>query len=99
MYFVKLEKEFREIIHYWENNEITCLNERTFFSYTLSKGYFFSFQHKLHQSTNMYNFHGSGSTVDCSGCSNPDELFDELFGYYKINNVVVVIYRRKCFFK
>ena len=60
---------------------------------------FFSFQHKLHQSTNMYNFHGSGSTVDCSGCSNPDELFDELFGYYKINNVVVVIYRRKCFFK
>ena len=49
--------------------------------------YFSSFQHKLHQSTNTYNFHGSGSTVGCSGCSNPDESF----GYYDSNDVVAVI--------
>ena len=48
---------------------------------------FFSFQHKLHQSTNTYNYHGNGSTVGRSGCSNPDESF----GYYDSTDVVVVI--------
>ena len=48
---------------------------------------FFSLQHKLHQSTNTHNYHGNGSTVGRSGCSNPDESF----GYYDSNDVVVVI--------
>ena len=48
---------------------------------------FFSFQHKLHQSTNAYNCRGSGSTVGRSGCSN----LDESFSYYDSNDVVVVI--------
>ena len=48
---------------------------------------FFSFQHKLHQSTNTHNYHGNGSTLGRSGCSNPDESI----GYYDINDVVVVI--------
>ena len=50
-------------------------------------GYFFSFQYKLHQSTNTYDYHGNGSTVGRSGCSNPDESL----GYYDINDVVVAI--------
>ena len=40
--------------------------------------FFYSFQDKLHQSTNTYNYHGNGSKVGRSGCSNPDESF----GYY-----------------
>ena len=48
---------------------------------------FFSFQHKLHQSTNIYDYHGNGSTVGRSGCSN----LDESYGYYDINDVVAVI--------
>ena len=74
-------------MHSWQISEITCQNERIFFRYTLFMCYFSSFQHKLHQSTNTYNFHGSGSTVGCSGCSNPDESF----GYYDSNDVVAVI--------
>ena len=32
------------------------------------------FQHKLHQSTNMFNYHGNGSAaVDRRVCSDPDE--------------------------
>ena len=49
-------------------------------------GDFFSFQHKLHQSTNTYNYHGNGSVVGRSGYSNPDESF----GYYDTDDVVVV---------
>ena len=79
VYFVKLETEFREIIHSWQINEIICLNERIFYSYiiyALFICYFFSFQHKLHQSTNStYNYHGNGNTVGRKGCSNPDESF------------------------
>ena len=70
---VKLETEFTEIIHSWQKNETTCLNERTFFSYTLFICYFFSFQHKFYLNTNTYNYHGHGSTLGCSDCSNPDE--------------------------
>ena len=74
--FVKLETEFREIIHSWQINEITCLNERIFFSYTLFICHIFSFQHKLYQSTNRtYNYHGNGNTVGRNVCSNPDESF------------------------
>ena len=87
VYFVKLETEFREIIHSWKINEITCLNERIFFSCTLFIYYFFSFQQKLHQSTNTYNYHGNDSTVGRSSCTNPDESFR----YYDSNDVVVVI--------
>ena len=39
--FVKLETEFGEIIHSWQINEITCLNERIFFSYILFVDDFF----------------------------------------------------------
>ena len=49
--------------------------------------YFFSFQHKLHQSINTYNYHGNGGTLGRSGCNNPDESI----GYYDINDAVVVI--------
>ena len=45
------------------------------------------FQHKLHQSTNTFTYHGNGSTVGRSGCSNTDESH----GYYDSNDVVVVI--------
>ena len=69
----------------WQINEITYLNELIFFRYTLFIGYFFSFQHKLHQSTNMYNYHGNGSRVGCSDCSD----LDESFGYYDIKDVKV----------
>ena len=41
--FVKSKTKFREIIHSWQINEITCLNERILFSYTLFIGYFFRF--------------------------------------------------------
>ena len=41
--FVKRETEFREIIHSWQINEITCLNERIFFSYTLFICHIFCF--------------------------------------------------------
>ena len=47
----------------------------------------FLFQHKLYQSTNTFNYHGNGSTVGRSGCSNTDESY----GYYDSNDVVVVI--------
>ena len=78
---------FTPSIDSWQISEITCLNEKIFFSYTLFICYSFSFQHKLHQSTNMYNYHGNGSAVSRSGCSN----LDESFGYYDSNDVVVVI--------
>ena len=81
-----LETEFREITHSWQINDIVCLSKRIFFSYTLFICFFFC-QHKLHQSTSTYNYHGNGSTVGRSGCSNPDESFD----YYDSNDVVVVI--------
>ena len=61
--FVKLKTEFREIRHSWQINEITCLNERIFFSCSLFSVFFCLFQHKLHQSTNTYNYHGNGSIV------------------------------------
>ena len=61
---------------------------KEYFSVILySYDFFFSFQRKLHQSTNAYNCHGNDSTVGRSGCSNPDESF----GYYDSNDVVVVI--------
>ena len=60
---------------------------KEFCSYTLFMCYFFSFQHKPNQITNMYNYHGNGSTLGRSGSSNPDESF----GYYDSNEVVVVI--------
>ena len=73
--FVKLKTEFREIRHSWQINEITRLNERIFFSCTLL-GFFCLYQHKLYQSTtNTFNYHGNGSTVDLSVCSDPDESF------------------------
>ena len=74
MSFAKLETEFTNITHSWEINEIACLNERIFSSYTLFI-WFFSFQHKLHQSPNTYNDHGNGSRVGLSGCSDCDESF------------------------
>ena len=83
--FVKLKTEFREIIHSWQISEFTCLNERIFFSYTLFICYLFSFQHKIYQSTNTYNYHGGGSTVGRSGCRKPDESF----GYYDSKDVVI----------
>ena len=48
---------------------------------------FFLFHHKLHQSTNTYNYHGNGNKAGRSSCSNPDESFS----YYDSNDVVVVI--------
>ena len=89
VYFVKLETEFREIIHSWHINEITCLNE-IFFSYT-SFIVFFSLQHKLYQSTNTYIYHGIGSNLGRSGNSNPDENSAIMIIY--INDVVAVIQR------
>ena len=68
--------EFREIIHSWQITEITYLSERIFFSYFLF--IFFLFQHKLHQSTNTYNYQGNGSPVGRSGRTNPNESC----GYY-----------------
>ena len=49
------------------------------------------FQHKLHQSTNTFDYHGNDGTLDRSICSDPDESF----GYYDINHVVTI----KRFFK
>ena len=54
MCFAKLETEVRKIILSRQFDEISCLNERIFSSYTLFIGVFL-FQHKLHQSTNMYS--------------------------------------------
>ena len=34
----------------------------------------------------MYDYHGNGSAVGRSGCSSPDESY----GYYDINDAVVV---------
>ena len=34
-----------------------------------------SFQHKLHQSPNMYNNHGNGLRVERSGCNDCEESF------------------------
>ena len=82
---LKLETEFREMIHSWQINKIARLSERIFSSYTLFM-FFFSFQHKLHQSIKTYNYHGNGSTVGRSGCSN----LDESFCYYDSNDVVVI---------
>ena len=36
---------------------------------------FFSFQYKLHQNPNMYNYHGNGNRVGRSGWSDRDESF------------------------
>ena len=47
-----------------------------------------SFLIKLQASgQSMCDYHGNGSTSGCSGCNNPDESF----GYYDINDVVVVV--------
>ena len=43
LYFVKLETEFREVIHSWQINEITCMHKRIFSSYNLFIGVFFRF--------------------------------------------------------
>ena len=78
MNFAKLEREFREIILSGQINVIKCLNERIFSSYTLFKGYyyfFFLFQHELHQSTNMFEDDGVGSTVARNHCSDRHESF------------------------
>ena len=37
--FVKVETEFGEIRYSWQINEITCLNEKIFFRFTLFKGF------------------------------------------------------------
>ena len=89
VYFVKLETAFRGIIHSWQINEITCLNE-IFFSHT-SFIAFFSLQYKLHQSTNTYIYHGIGSNLGRSSNSNPDENSTIMIIY--INDVVAVIQR------
>ena len=47
------------------------------------QGFFCLFQHRMHQSTNMFNYHGNDSKVDRSVCSDPDESF----GYYDVNQV------------
>ena len=70
---MKLETEFRKIIHSWQINDITCLNEGISFIYTFFIGYFFSFQFKLHQNSNTYNYHGNSSAVGGSGCSDLDK--------------------------
>ena len=84
VYFVKLETEFREIIHSWQINEITCLNDTSFIA-------FLSLQRKLHQSTNTYIYHGIGSNLGRSSNSNPDENSAIMIIY--INDVVAVIQR------
>ena len=86
---VKLETEFREIIHSWQINDIASLCERIFFSFTLFIGYFFLFQHNIHQSTITYNYDGNDTTVDRSGCSNPDE-HSAIIMIYNINDAIVV---------
>ena len=62
-----------------------------FHSYVFVCLFFFSFQNKLHQSTNAYIYHGNGRKVGRSGCSNPDESF----GYGNSNDVVVFLQTKK----
>ena len=78
--------EFREITHSWQINEITCVMKEYFSVILYSYVIFFSFQNKLHQGTNTYNYHGYGSTVGRSDWSNSDELLC----YYDSNDVVVI---------
>ena len=41
LYFANLETKFREIIHSWPINEMTCLHERILSSYNLINEFFF----------------------------------------------------------
>ena len=47
------------------------------------QSFFCLFQHRMHQSTNMFNYHGNDSKVDRSVCSDPDESF----GYDDVNQI------------
>ena len=73
--FVKLEREFREIWHSWQINEITRLNEKIFFRCTLFKGFFvvcFSIN-CIKALTCITIMEINASTVSHSVCSDPDE--------------------------
>ena len=46
------------------------------------KDFFCLFQHKLHQCTNAFNYHGNDGTVDRSVCSDPEN--------YSANMILIV---------